>query len=149
NMGIAAAQGTFVCLLDSDDLWMPTYLQAMADAFAAEPTASLGYTDAWKLDNRTRRIYRKSIGEVQDFPQRTPAEPEELLVEMLRRNFVYTSATVRRGVLLEVGGFTTFARSEDYELWLRIAATGHAFVQAAGIQAVYRERPGSRVHNPR
>jgi glycosyltransferase involved in cell wall biosynthesis len=151
NMGIAAAQGAFVCLLDSDDLWLPTYLQAMDDAFASEPTASLAYTDAWKLDDGTRRIYRKSIAEVLPLPApvRPPRDPEELLVEMLRRNFVFTSATVRREVVLEVGGFTTFARSEDYELWLRIAATGHTFVRAAGIQAVYRERPGSRIHNPR
>lgn len=149
NMGAAAARGSFVSLLDSDDLWLPTYLQAMADAFAAEPSASLGYTDAWKLDDRTRRIYRKSIGEVLNLPAHPPRDPEELLLEMLRRNFVYTSATVRREVLLEVGGFTTFARSEDYELWLRIAATGHTFVRTDGIQAVYRERPGSRVSNPR
>ena|SRR5437764_176373 len=147
NMGIEAAQGAFVCLLDSDDLWLPTYLQAMDDAFIAEPAASLAYTDAWRLDDRTRRIFRQSIMEEQDLPARPPREPEELLVELLRRNFVYTSATVRREVLLEVGGFTTFARSEDYELWLRIAATGHTFVRTAGIQAVYRERPGSRIHN--
>jgi glycosyltransferase involved in cell wall biosynthesis len=147
NAGIAASRGAFVCLLDSDDLWLPTYLQAMDDAFAAEPTASLAYTDAWKLDDRTRRIYRKSIMEERDLPARPPREPEELLVELLRENFVYTSATVRREVLLDVGGFTTFARSEDYELWLRIAATGHTFVRTAGIQAVYRQRPGSRIHN--
>ena len=149
NMGIEAARGAFVCLLDSDDLWLPTYLQAMDDAFAAEPAASLAYTDAWKLDDRTRRIYKKSISEVMNLPARPPRDPEELLVELLRRNFVYTSATIRREVLLEVGGFTTFARSEDYELWLRIAAAGHTFVRTAGIQAVYRERAGSRIHNPR
>jgi len=148
NMGIAAARGTFVCLLDSDDLWLPTYLQAMDDAFAAEPTASLAYTDAWKLDDRTRRIFRKSVMDELNVPPQPPREPEELLVEMLRGNFVYTSATVRRNVLLDVGGFTTFARSEDYELWLRIAATGHTFVRTVGVHAVYRDRPGSRIHNP-
>ena len=148
NLGIAAARGEFVCLLDSDDLWLPTYLQAMADAFAADPTASLAYTDAWRLDDRTRRIFRQPITETQNPPARPPRDREELLVEMLRRNFVYTSATVRRNVLLEVGGFTTFARSEDYELWLRIAAMGHTFVRTAGLHAVYRDRPGSRIHNP-
>jgi glycosyltransferase involved in cell wall biosynthesis len=148
NMGIAEAQGAFVCFLDSDDLWLPTYLQAMTDAFASDPAASLAYTDAWTLDDRTRRIFRVPQKETNDPPAHLPREPEELLFELLRRNFVYTSATVRRDVLREVGGFTTFARSEDYELWLRIAATGHTFVRTAGIQAVYRSRPGSRIHNP-
>ncbi len=147
NMGIAEAQGPFVCFLDSDDLWLPTYLQAMADAFAAEPAASLACTDAWTLDDRTRRIFRVPQKETNDAPAQLPREPEELFYEMLRRNFVYTSATVRRDVLRAVGGFTTFARSEDYELWLRIAATGHTFVRTLGIHAVYRARPGSRIHN--
>jgi glycosyltransferase involved in cell wall biosynthesis len=147
NMGIAEAQGDFVCFLDSDDLWLPTYLEAMADAFAADPTASLAYTDAWTLDDRTRRIFRVPQKETNDAPEQLPRDPEELLFEMLRRNFVYTSATVRHDVLLEVGGFTTFARSEDYELWLRIAAAGHTFVRTPRIHAVYRSRPGSRIHN--
>jgi hypothetical protein len=82
-------------------------------------------------------------------PARPPREPVALLVEILRRNFVYTSATVRRSVLLEVGGFRTFTRSEDYELWVRIAATGHTFVRTEGLHAVYRDRPGSRIHNSR
>ena len=148
NMGIAAAQAEYVSLLDSDDLWLPTYLQAMADAFDAEPSASLAYTDAWRFDDSTRRIFRQPIMQTQNPPARPPREPEELLVEMLRRNFVYTSATVRRDVVNAVGGFTTFTRSEDYELWLRIAARGYTFVQAKGLQAIYRDRPGSRIHDP-
>jgi len=149
NAGIAAARGDFVCLLDSDDLWLPTYLQAMSEAFDAEPAASLAYTDAWRLDDSTRRIFRQPIMQTQNPPAQPPRDPDELLVEMLRRNFVYTSATVRREVVNAVGGFTTFTRSEDYELWLRIAAKGYTFVQAAGLQAVYRDRPGSRIHDPR
>jgi GT2 family glycosyltransferase len=149
NAGVAAAAGTFVCLLDSDDLWLPTYLQAMADAFESEPAASLGYTDAWRLDEQSRRIFRTTIMGTQRPPDAPPREHEALVIEMLTRNFVYTSATVRRSVLGEVGGFKTFSRSEDYELWLRIAAAGHTFVRASGLQAVYRDRPGSRIHNRR
>jgi glycosyltransferase involved in cell wall biosynthesis len=149
NLGIDAARGAFVSLLDSDDLWLPTYLQAMADAFEAEPGASLAYTDAWRLDDESRRIFRTPIMEMQHPPVRPPREAEALLVEILRRNFVYTSATVKRSVLVEVGGFRTFTRSEDYELWVRIAAAGHRFARAAGLQAVYRHRRGSRVHNRR
>jgi glycosyltransferase involved in cell wall biosynthesis len=148
NMGIAAAQADYVSLLDSDDLWLPTYLQAMADAFAAEPSASLAYTDAWRLEDRTRRIFRQPIMQTQNPPARVPRDSEDLVVELLRRNFVYTSATVRRDVVNAVGGFATFTRSEDYELWLRIAAKGYTFVRAAGLQAVYRDRPGSRIHDP-
>jgi glycosyltransferase involved in cell wall biosynthesis len=149
NAGIAAAQGAFVCLLDSDDMWLPTYLQAIAAAFDADPGAALAYTDAWVLDDDTRRIFRKPAMAMQNPPGRPPRDPQDLLVRMLQANFVYTSATVRRPVLLDVGGFKTFARSEDYELWVRIAANGHRFVRTVGRHALYRVRSGSRVHDRR
>jgi GT2 family glycosyltransferase len=148
NAGVEAAHGTYVALLDSDDLWLPSYLESMAAAFEAEPTAALAYTDAWRLDEQRRRIFRRTTMSSQNPPIPPPRDPETLFRELLQRNFVYTSATVRRSTLDEVGGFTSLTRSEDYELWLRIAASGKIFVRAEGVLAVYRDRPGSRVHDP-
>jgi glycosyltransferase involved in cell wall biosynthesis len=148
NAGVEAARGPYVALLDSDDLWLPKYLESMAAAFAAEPEAALAYTDAWRLDEQRRRIFRKTTMSSQNPPIPPPRDTETLFRELLRRNFVYTSATVRRSTLAEVGGFTSLTRSEDYELWLRIAAKGNIFVRADGVLAVYRDRPGSRVHDP-
>jgi glycosyltransferase involved in cell wall biosynthesis len=147
NAGIEASRGAFISLLDSDDLWLPTYLQAMAAALEAEPVAALAYTDAWRLDDEKRRIFRETIMATGNPPARPPRDPEALLLRLLRRNFVYTSATVRRLTLDEVGGFTNLTRSEDYELWLRIAANGRIFARAQGVLAVYRDRPGSRIHD--
>src|SRR5205823_14368501 len=57
----------------------------------------------------------------------------------------FTSTTVRRAVLADVGGFDESLRgAEDYELWLRIAAKGHRIVRAPGLLAIYRVRPDSR-----
>jgi glycosyltransferase involved in cell wall biosynthesis len=146
--GAEAARGEFVSFLDSDDLWLPHYLESMAAAFAATPEAELAYTDAWRFIDGTKRIYRTPIMATANPPAKTPPAGEELLLEILRRNFVFTSATVRRQTVLGVGGFTKFARSEDYELWVKIAATGAVFVKAAGVLALYRNHPGSRVTDP-
>jgi len=144
NVGAARGDGQFVALLDSDDLWLPTFLEQMGSALAGDPTAGFAYTDAWVLDDRTRRIARATAMRYQDPPESPPADPEELLRALLRRNFVFTAATVRRSVFEGVGGYDgTLRASEDYELWLRIAANGYRAVRAEGILAVYRKRAAS------
>jgi glycosyltransferase involved in cell wall biosynthesis len=147
NAGVEHAAGKYVCLLDSDDLWLPDYFATMAAALEADPGAGLAYTDAWKLDDVTRRMRRNTTMHAQRPPERPPRERDALLLAMLERNFVFTSATIRRRVLEDVGGFRTFTRSEDYELWLRIAASGVRFVNSGRVLAVYRYRPRSRVRD--
>src|SRR5205085_7914298 len=57
-------------------------------------------------------------------------------------------ATIRRGVLDEVGLFREGLRaSEDYELWLRIASRGHLIACVREPLALYRQRPGSVTRN--
>jgi glycosyltransferase involved in cell wall biosynthesis len=144
NAGIERASGVYVCLLDSDDLWLPDYLETMGAALASDKSAGLAYTDAWRLDDVTRRVLRRTSMSGSRPPRQPPAQRDALLLALLERNFVYNSATIRRRVLDDVGGFKTFTRSEDYELWLRIAASGARFVSAGKVLAVYRRRPDSR-----
>jgi glycosyltransferase involved in cell wall biosynthesis len=144
NIGIAHGTAPLVSMLDSDDLWLPNYLETMADALAANPDAGFAYTDAWIVEDETRRVLRASAMAYQDPPDRPPAEPVAFLEELLRRNFVFTSATVRREVLEEVGAYReSLDAAEDYELWLRIAAHGRRGVRAGDRLAVYRKRAGS------
>jgi glycosyltransferase involved in cell wall biosynthesis len=147
NAGIERAAGEYVCLLDSDDLWLPDYLETMGAALDADASAGLAFTDAWRLNDVTRRVRRRSAMRNYQPPERPPRERDALLLALLERNFVFTSATMRRRVLDDVGGFKKFTRSEDYELWLRIAASGSSFVNAGKVLAVYRDRPGSRMHD--
>ena len=147
NAGIERTAGEYVCLLDSDDLWLPNYLETMGATLDGDSGAGLAYTDAWRLDDVTRRVNRRTTMGAFRPPKRPPDERDALLLALLERNFVYTSATVRRRVLAEVGGFKKFTRSEDAELWLRIAASGARFVNSRKVLAVYRDRPGSRMHD--
>jgi glycosyltransferase involved in cell wall biosynthesis len=147
NAGIEHASGEYVCLLDSDDLWLPNYLETMGAALEADRSAGLAYTDAWRLNDVTRRVRRRTTMRKEEPPERPPDDRDALLLALLERNFVFTSATIRRRVLDDVGGFRTFTRSEDYELWLRIAASGTRFVNAGKVLAVYRHRPDSRQRN--
>lgn len=144
NAGIAEARGRFVSVLDADDLWLPEYLETMRNAFDAEPATVLAFTDAWVFDEPARRIRRRFMMAPRRPTGPIPVDPRAFLKLLLEGNFVYTSATIRRDVLVAVGGYDErLRRSEDYELWLRLAARGHPATSVAGPLAVYRLRPGT------
>ena len=139
NTALAVARGRYVSMLDSDDLLAPHYLETMGGALDDRPEAGLAFTDAWVLDDRTRRVRRATMMHYQRPPAVVPADAASFLRLLLDRNFVYTAVTLRREVLEEVGGFDERLRTaEDWEFWLRIAAAGWPAVRPDGILAVHR-----------
>jgi glycosyltransferase involved in cell wall biosynthesis len=150
NTALAAARGSYVALLDADDLYMPHYLAAMREALEGNPGAGFAYTDAWLLDDATGRIARRTAMADQHPPPSAPPTARDLLRELIERNFVYVSAAVRREALERVGPFDVSLPSlEDYDLWLRLAAGGFRAAHAPGVHAVYRRRAGSMSSNER
>lgn len=145
NLAINAGRGRYVSMLDSDDLWLPTYLETMAAVLESDPDIGLAYTDAWVLDDATGRIRRTTAMHYQHPPRDPPRDPLAFLALLLKRgNFVFTSTTVRRSVLERVGLFEAVLKpAEDYGLWLRIVAGGFRAMRTPGNLAVYRKHPGS------
>ena len=144
NRGISLAQAPLVCTLDSDDLWLPHYLETMARTLDSNPTAAVACTDAWVLDQTTGRVRKKSAMAFLDPPEPLPGDTETFLAELLRRNFIYNSVAARRESLLAVGGYDErLWIGEDWELWLRLAAAGFRFVRVPQLLAVYRQRADS------
>ena len=115
----------------------------MAATLDANPTAAVAYTDAWVIDEATRRIER-STAMSRWHPPSTPEGPEQFLHALLERgNYVFVGATIQRAVLVEVGAFRVGIEGvEDYELWLRIAAHGYGFARCPLNLAIYRRSPG-------
>lgn len=149
NVGIAHARAALVAILDSDDLLLPAYLETMHRVLAGDPEAAMAYTDAWVVDDRGGRVRKTFEMAYQRPPDPPPPDPHEFLGELLRRNFVYSAATVRRSALVDAGGYDErLWIGEDWELWMRLAAHGHRCVRAPGILAVHREREGSLASDP-
>jgi GT2 family glycosyltransferase len=149
NRGISVAQAPLVCTLDSDDLWLPWYLETMGKTLDSAPAAAVACTDAWVLDEATGRVGRTSVLAPQDPPQPVPEDRKTFLAALLQRNFIYNSVAVRRDSLLAVGGYDErLWVGEDWELWLRLAAAGHRFVRVPQLLAVYRVRAGSLGSDP-
>ena len=144
NTGIAEASGSFISLLDADDIWLPSYLEEMGRALDAEPNAGFAYTDAWLMNDVNHKVRRTSTMFYEDPPDPPPQAPRDFFLRLLERNFVYNSVTVRRSIIEEVGGYDESLRTcEDYELWLRIAAHGIRGVRPPGLLAIYRSSPAS------
>jgi GT2 family glycosyltransferase len=131
-------------MLDADDLWLPEYLLVMGEALDAEPHAAFAYTDAWLLDDKTKKI-RRTSEMFYESPPTTPLPDERtFFLRLLEGNFVHNSVTLRRSVLDEVGGCDESLRvCQDYELWLRIAARGMPAVRPPDLLAIYRSNPAS------
>jgi glycosyltransferase involved in cell wall biosynthesis len=146
NRAIAESVGEYVSLLDSDDVWLPRYLEVMGETLNANPQAAVAFTDAWVLNDDIKKIARRTAMSAWR-PSTDPSEPAAFLRALLEHgNFVYASATVRRPVLVDVGGFReALPACVDYELWLRIAANGYRFIRCPEILAVYRRRRAGQI----
>lgn len=143
NAGIGESRSEYVAFLDSDDLWLPSYLELAVHALSESRDAGFAYTDAYAFEPVRGRVYRDSAMHSSRPPIPPPRDAADFLLELLERNFVFVSTVVRRSVLDEVGGFDESRRgAEDYDLWLRIAAAGHGAARVPGRQALYRLHRG-------
>ncbi len=116
NRGMAAAQGEYIALLDSDDEWLPGKLEAQVRFLEARPDYGMVLTDVVQMD-RDRRAY--------GVLRRREAIPEDgdVLKYVLRQPALApSSALFRHRVVDDVGPFdASLPTAEDIDFHLRVA----------------------------
>jgi glycosyltransferase involved in cell wall biosynthesis len=118
NTGISLAHGNYLALLDSDDTWLPGYLEKMMALAAANPEAAVLYCGIRCMDadgNEVPQILHAKI-----------VADAELYQTLVSGNFLIPSSIVLlRSAVVEAGMFdrdtTTIHGCEDWDLWLRLA----------------------------
>jgi UDP-glucose 4-epimerase len=122
NTAIRHAQGEYVALLDSDDMWLPTKTEAQLRVFSRDLASRVGlvWSDAYFKDNLGNTETRGAS--VPDDIESLTAE--SVLKQLFLQNFIIAQTVmVRRSCFEKVGLFDEklTGGSDDCDLWLRLA----------------------------
>jgi hypothetical protein len=115
-----AASGDWIASLDADDLWLPVKLERQIAFLEAHPEVRWCTTDG--VYESAEAVIRDSW--LSDYFKPVSDRAGDLLPELSQRCFpLVSSMLVNRDAYRAVGGFdTSFRYSQDYDLWLRLAA---------------------------
>jgi GT2 family glycosyltransferase len=128
NNAARRARGDWIVLLDQDDEWLPERLAATAAVIGAGPPAlDVVATDATvRAPGGAEYVYSDAI----------PFEPDDQRSMILRHNFVYASAAVRRAAWERIGGFND-ETDDEYDTWVRLVFSGSVIATTGEPLAVY------------
>ena len=132
NAGLRLAKGEFIGLVDQDDLWYPDKLDLQVACLIRHEAVGLVHGDVIYINENGHPL------------PRDPHFPDNVTGRCFARLFIGNpvmtcSALFRRSVIDQVGGFDELIRfSDDYDLWLRIAAAGFEFAYIDRPVAKYR-----------
>ncbi|MDH4187238.1 MAG: glycosyltransferase [Nitrospira sp.] len=135
NAALQAANGEYIALLDSDDLFLPGRLARQVAALAEHPEAGLVYSNGYFF----REAPGAPMGRVLDG---LPTPSGDVLPDLLRGNFLSTPIVLFRRTCLDVVGMfderPDIVAVEDYDFWLRIAAKFPVIYAPGDVAAIRR-----------
>lgn len=131
NAGFEAARAEQIFVLDADNFVYPNAIRKLLDALRADPSAAFAYGIIGRLG---------LPGLLSHIPWDVP--------RLLESNYIDAMALIRRSTWESLGGYDAAESSlrgwEDYELWLRVAATGGHGAFVPELVATYRVHGTSR-----
>ena len=139
NGGIVAASqdaldvatGTFIALLDHDDVLHQKALEFTANKISSNDTIDYVYSDENKLDEK---------GQPYDLFRKPAFDP----IRLLGQNYCSHFSVIRSTLIDEVGGFRTgFEGSQDYDLILRVTERARTIAHIPEVLYHWRAIPGS------
>jgi glycosyltransferase involved in cell wall biosynthesis len=77
NTAIDRAAGAYLTFLDSDDLLMPAYLEAVEASFATDPAVGLVHVRAWVIDEAGGGRVRRAVWPAPGYVAGAGPEPDQ------------------------------------------------------------------------
>ncbi|RMG06218.1 MAG: glycosyltransferase, partial [Cyanobacteria bacterium J055] len=139
NRGMERALGAYFAFIDADDLWTPDKLEMQLKALEENPEAGVAYSWVDYIDESNRYVRPGGRLNVNG-----NAYGHLLLTNFLENG---SNPLVRREAIQKVGNFEeTLPPSEDWDLWLRLAAE-YDYVCVPHAQIKYRISSTSQSSN--
>jgi glycosyltransferase involved in cell wall biosynthesis len=115
NKALSLSRGTYIALIDHDDVWAPRKLELQVRQMAANERLALSYTDTQVIDGLGRVV--------RDYMPRELTAQGDVLAPLFLRDFIACSSVlIRRDAMDEASAFRPELRiTEEYELFLRLA----------------------------
>jgi GT2 family glycosyltransferase len=142
NLAARHASGSLWCLLDADDLYLPTYFERMGRFVDEHPS--------YDIFSASGYFFRSGEGSWPDeFPGNDAVRSYEV-DDMLVRNRFSVQSLFRRGVFDLAGGFDEdpCMFNEDYYFWLRAMLRGARHIHNPERLWTYRVSSGQKTSDP-
>ena len=118
NNGVKLAKHPYICFLDADDWWHPTFLEEMKRLITDFPDAGIYGSGYYIVKNGQERI--APIGVPQGF-ERGIIDYCEVYAKTLCMPIWTGAVIVPKNIFDEEGGFKSQLKlGEDFDLWIRI-----------------------------
>jgi glycosyltransferase involved in cell wall biosynthesis len=143
--GISKANGKYICLVDSDDTWLPHKLETQLAVMENDPEIILCYAPVNRIDPENK-------------PLKNAARQQEgysglIYKHLLMRNFIPSvTPMIRASMLKNIGEqVTDFIPYEDWDFWLRLSRCGkfHHIKEALGNYRLHPQQSVKNVKAPR
>lgn len=121
NNGVASSHGDFLCFLDADDWWAPTFLEEMSKLIEEYPEAGIFGTN-YTIVNETKHKTRVAPIGVESGFEKGFINYCQVYAKTLAMPLWTGAVTIPRAIFNEMQGFPKGIKlGEDFMLWVRIA----------------------------
>lgn len=121
NNGVAASHGEYLCFLDADDWWEPTFLEEMAKLIGEFPDAGIYGTNYTIVNEAKRKTRVAPVGVGSGF-EKGYINYCQVYAKTLAMPLWTGAVCIPRPVFNEMQGFPKGIKlGEDFLLWIRIA----------------------------
>ena len=154
NNGVTASHGDYLCFLDADDWWEPTFLEEMSKLIEEFPDAGI-YGTSYTIVNETRHKTRVAPIGVEAGFEKGYINYCQVYAKTLAMPLTSISVAIPRRIFDEMRGFPKGIKlGEDFLLWIHIALK-HKVAFLNKPLAYYNQdvdavnRGVGRLHNPK
>lgn len=121
NNGAACSQGDFLCFLDADDWWDPSFLEEISNLIDEYPEAGI-YGTSYTIVNETKHKTRIAPIGVDSGFEKGYINYCQVYAKTMAMPLTSISVAIPRNVFDEMQGFPKGIKlGEDFLLWIKIA----------------------------